>query len=81
MLYRFMPNADFVIFLKGDPKKIFARKCEISIDEIISQQEKFEDLIVKNKNYVILDTVSNNEEAINQLAYDAIINFIKKRYS
>tara|TARA_Y100001935_G_scaffold167615_1_gene138085 strand:+ start:17653 stop:18804 length:1152 start_codon:yes stop_codon:yes gene_type:complete len=81
MLYRFMPNADFVIFLKGDPKKIFARKCEISIDEIISQQEKFKDLIVKNKNYVILDTVSNNEEAINQLAYDAIINFIKKRYS
>ena len=68
----FLPKPDIILCLGGDPKKIYERKPETSLKEVIRQTNALRDFCRKHKKAVWIDTCSDIELSINQ-SMEAII--------
>ena len=75
----FLPKPDLILCLGGDPKKIYARKPETSLDEVTRQTKVLIDFCNVRKNAVWIDTTVKPEESINA-AMDAVTTVMENRF-
>jgi|GEM_PF-3086037 len=75
----FLPKPDLILCLGGDPKKIFARKPETSLEEVTRQTNALKDFCKKRKNAVWIDTTMKPEESV-EAAMKAIMAVMGKRF-
>ncbi|MDD3040469.1 hypothetical protein [Bacteroides sp.] len=75
----FVPTPDLTICLGGDPGKIYARKPETSLEEVIRQTKVLQDFARKHKKAVWVDTTTSTEKSI-KAAMDAIVEMMSKRF-
>lgn len=76
----FVPTPDLTICLGGDPKKIYARKPETSLEEVTRQTNVLKEFARTHKNTVWVDTTTTPEESI-KAAMDAIVKMMSKRFA
>ena len=62
IVFRFIPECEFNIFLVGEPEKIAFRKPEAPIAEIIKQEYDLRILASKRGDCLLVDTTSNSPE-------------------
>ena len=75
----FLPNPDLILCLGGDPEKIYARKPETSLEEVIRQTKVLQEFCNRRKNAVWINTTIRPEESV-MLAKKAILDIMKKRF-
>lgn len=75
----FVPKPDLILCLGGDPQKIYARKPETSLDEVIRQSEVLKLFYSKRENAVWVDTTQPLEQTINN-TMRAIVEMMSKRF-
>lgn len=76
----FVPNPDLILCLGGDPKKIYERKPETSLEEVTRQTNVLKRFCNKRKNAVWVDTTLAPEVSI-RLAKEAILDMLSKRFN
>lgn len=76
----FLPRPDLILCLGGDPKKIYERKPETSLEEVTRQTKVLKDFCAKRKNAVWIDTTIAPEESV-RCAMDAICDMMSKRFA
>ena len=76
----FIPVPDLILCLGGDPKKIYERKPETSLEEVIRQTNELRAFCNGNKKAVWIDTTVPPEQSISN-AMNAILEMMKKRFS
>lgn len=76
----FLPKPDLILCLGGDPKKIYERKPETSLEEVSRQTEALKKFYTTHKRAIWIDTCTDIETSTNQ-AMKAICNVMSKRYS
>ena len=76
----FVPVPDLILCLGGDPKKIYERKPETSLEEVTRQTNVLKRFCNKRKNAVWVDTTLTPEESI-RLAKEAILDMLSKRFN
>lgn len=76
----FVPNPDLILCLGGDPKKIYERKPETSLEEVTRQTNVLKHFCSKRKNAVWIDTTLVPEESI-RLAKEAILKMLSERFN
>lgn len=76
----FVPVPDLILCLGGDPKKIYERKPETSLDEVTRQTNVLKSFCSCRKNAVWVDTTLAPEESI-RLAKEAILDMLSKRFN
>lgn len=76
----FVPKPDLILCLGGDPKKIYERKPETSLDEVTRQTNVLKRFCNKRKNAVWVDTTLEPEESI-RLAKEAILDMLSKKFN
>ena len=76
----FVPVPDVILCLGGDPKKIYERKPETSLEEVTRQTNVMKRFCNKRKNVVWVDTTLTPEESI-RLAKEAILDMLSKRFN
>lgn len=74
-----LPKPDLILCLGGDPEKIYARKPETSLEEVIRQTKVLQDFCKQRKNAVWVDTTLKPEDSI-EAAMVAINNVMSKRF-
>lgn len=75
----FVPTPDLTLCLGGDPKKIYERKPETSLEEVTRQTEVLRRFCDKRKKAVWVDTTLTPEESI-QMAKQAIVEMLTPRF-
>lgn len=75
----FVPKPDIVLCLGGEPKMIYARKPETSLEEVTRQTEELKHFAAKRKNAVWIDTTQPIENSIND-AKSAILDMMSTRF-
>lgn len=75
----FVPKPDIVLCLGGDPKQIYARKPETSLEEVTRQTEELKRFVARRGNAVWIDTTQPIENSIRD-AKTAILNMMSKRF-
>ena len=65
--------------LGGEPKMIYARKPETSLEEVTRQTEELKHFAAKRKNAVWIDTTQPIENSIND-AKSAILDMMSTRF-
>lgn len=76
----FVPKPDLILCLGGDPEKIYARKPETSLEEVMRQTMILKEICQSQKRCVWIDTTSSPQESINQ-AMTAIVSALSTRFS
>lgn len=76
----FVPNPDLILCLGGDPKKIYERKPETSLEEVTRQTNVLKHFCCKRKNTVWIDTTLAPEESV-RLAKEAILKMLSERFN
>lgn len=76
----FVPTPDIILCLGGDPKKIYARKPETSLEEVARQTKVLKEFCNSNKKAVWIDTTTTPQESIDA-AMIAIQKIMEKRFS
>lgn len=76
----FLPRPDLILCLGGDPKKIYERKPETSLEEVMRQTKVLKDFCAKRQNAVWIDTTIAPEESV-RCAMDAICDMMSKRFA
>lgn len=76
---KLIPAPDVIFVLKGDPEVLYARKKEISIDEIRYQMNRLQQLMPHVKNSVEIDVNQPVDVVINNVAKE-ILDYGHKRY-
>lgn len=76
----FLPKPDIILCLGGDPQKIYTRKPETSLEEVIRQTNVLKDFCAKRKNAVWIDTTTTPEESIHS-TMEAICKMMSKRFA
>lgn len=61
---KMVPRPDIILFLGGDPEKIFARKPETSIEEVKRQMVELENLSSSLTNVRMIDTTVSIEDTV-----------------
>lgn len=75
----FVPDPDIVLCLGGDPKMIYARKPETSLEEVTRQTDELKRFASKRKNAVWIDTTKPIEESVAD-AKSAILTMMSTRF-
>ena len=75
----FIPKPDLILCLGGDPEKIYARKPETSLEEVIRQTKVLKEFCEKRKNAVWIDTTIAPEDSVSA-AMSAITEMMSKRF-
>lgn len=75
----FVPTPDLILCLGGDPKKIYERKPETSLEEVARQTEVLKEFCKKRKKAIWIDTTLPPEESV-RLTKEAIVNMLSKRF-
>lgn len=75
----FVPNPDLILCLGGNPKKIYERKPETSLEEVTRQTITLQKFCKSKKNAVWIDTTTTPEESINA-AMEAVVKVMSKRF-
>lgn len=75
----FVPKPDLTLCLGGDPKKIYARKPETSLEEVERQVKVLKDFCAHRKNAVWIDTTLPIEESCLD-ARKAILEMMTPRF-
>lgn len=75
----FVPTPDLTICLGGDPKKIYARKPETSLEEVTRQTKALKNFARTHKKAVWVDTTVAPEESI-KAVMDSIVKMMLKRF-
>jgi energy-coupling factor transporter ATP-binding protein EcfA2 len=76
ILLFFVPKPDLVIHLKADPKIVYARKQELSINEIRTQNDYMGRLLRKKKYSVTIETGSKTAQEIGSNVFYCINKFL-----
>ena len=76
----FVPVPDIILCLGGDPQKIFVRKSETSLEEVIRQTDALRDFCNHNSKAVWVDTTIAPQESID-CAMEAIKTMMARRFS
>ena len=80
----FIPTPDLILCLGGDPKKIYERKPETSLEEVTRQTKALRDFCAKRKNAVWINTTHAPEESIKDTInaiYHMMYKFTEKSLS
>lgn len=75
----FVPTPDLTICLGGDPKKIYTRKPETSLEEVARQTKILKDFARTHKKAVWVDTTVAPEESV-KAVMEAIVKMMSKRF-
>ena len=75
----FVPKPDLTLCLGGDPKKIYERKPETSLQEVERQTIVLRSFCKKRKRTVWIDTTLKPEKSI-QIAKEAIVKMLTPRF-
>lgn len=75
----FVPNPDLILCLGGDPKKIYERKPETSLEEVTLQTEKLHKFCEKRKNAAWVDTTLPLDETLEN-AKTSIVEMLTPRF-
>lgn len=76
----FVPKPDLIICLGGDPRKIYARKPETSLEEVVRQTETLNAFCVDRKSTVWIDTTQDVNKSVND-AVVAIVHMMSTRFA
>lgn len=76
---RLIYSADVVFYCKADPLTIFNRKSELSLDEIERQQLILSEFLIKNKNWIEINTNDPNPYSAANQVIVAVARFLIKR--
>ena len=74
---KMLPAPDLVIFLKADAEAIYARKPELSIERINTQQENIQKLLTDIDNSVIIDSSKELEQTYNEIRNNIVLKQLK----
>ena len=74
-----VPTPDIILCLGGNPDKIYTRKPETSLEEVIRQTNALKTFCESRSNTTWVDTTLTPEESVNQ-AMNAIIAVMEKRF-
>lgn len=74
-----LPKPDMILCLGGDPKKIYERKPETSLEEVTRQTNVLKDFCAKRKNAVWVDTTTAPEVSI-RCAMNVICDMMSHRF-
>ena len=75
-----VPTPDIILCLGGNPQKIYERKPETSLEEVIRQTEALKKFCNNNKKAVWVDTTTTPQESVD-CAMDAIMAMMESRFS
>lgn len=75
----FVPTPDLTICLGGDPKKIYTRKPETSLEEVARQTKILKDFARTHKKAIWVDTTVAPEESV-KAVMEAIVKMMSKRF-
>lgn len=75
---KLIPTPDLTFILKGDPEVLYARKKEISIDEIKYQMNRLQELMPRLRNPVVIDVNQPVDVVVNSVAKE-ILEYGHKR--
>jgi len=78
MLRRLLPKHDLVIVLDASPEVVFARKRELSLDELRRQRQVFASFVTQKSNYLQIDA-GREPEAVLASCYGAVVDAMAKR--
>ena len=67
MLEVIVPKPDYIFTIKRDPEDIFKFKPELSLVEIIRQQNKIDNLLKNKKNAFLIDGKTGVEDTLQQI--------------
>ena len=74
-----VPAPDLIICLGGNPQKIYDRKPETSLEEVIRQTNALQNFCKNRKQAVWIDTTTTPEESIHA-AMTAIVKMMEQRF-
>lgn len=76
----FLPRPDLILCLGGDPKKIYERKPETSLEEVTRQTRVLKEFCTKRNNAIWVDTTIAPEDSV-RCAMEAICKMMSKRFA
>ncbi len=76
----FVPSPDIILCLGGDPKRIFERKPETSLEEVTRQTDELRKFCEHRSNAFWVDTTENDLDTSVKNALDGIAKMMSKRF-
>jgi thymidylate kinase len=78
LIAKIIPQPDILIFLKNSPEIIYARKPELSVEEIKRQSKICEDITRQFKNSFVIDTSMSPDQVVKNIQ-QIIVNRIREK--
>jgi hypothetical protein len=78
LLGRLLPSPDLALILVAPPEIVQARKCELAVEEILAQQERWATALPRGISRVVLDASQSPDQILAQ-AREAIIDDLERR--
>jgi thymidylate kinase len=78
LISKIIPQSDILIFLKNNPEIIYARKPELSVEDIKRQSIICEDITRRFKNSFVVDTSMSPDEVVKNIQ-QIIVNKIREK--
>ncbi len=78
LLIYFIPRPDLIVFLDADAEEIYARKNELTIEEIKRQQDIIRKICKWLPNYIAIDTHKGISQTVEQVKAAIFTKIVKK---